>query len=53
VAFAGYPLKVEEQVLGVVAAFARQPLSATTLQAFASVADAVAQFIKRKRAEAF
>jgi len=52
VGFAGYPLKVEERVLGVVAAFARQPLREATLQAFASVADNLAQFIKRKRAEA-
>jgi PAS domain S-box-containing protein len=51
VAFAGYPLKVEERVLGVVAAFARKPLTEATLQAFASVADSLAQFIKRKRAE--
>ena len=51
VAFAGYPLKVEERVLGVVAAFARQPLTEATLQAFASVADNLAQFIKRKRTE--
>ena len=51
VAFAGYPLKVQGRVLGVVAAFARQPLTEATLQAFASVADNTAQFIKRKRAE--
>jgi PAS domain S-box-containing protein len=51
VAFAGYPLKVEGRVLGVVAAFARQPLSDTTLQAFASVANNIALFIKRKRTE--
>ena len=51
VAFAGYPLKVGDRVLGVLAAFARQPLTATTLQAFASVADNVVQFIKRQRAE--
>jgi PAS domain S-box-containing protein len=51
VAFAGYPLKVEGRVLGVVAAFARQPFTKTTLQAVASVADNTAQFIKRKRAE--
>ena len=51
VAFAGYPLKVDGRVLGVVAAFARHPLTETTLQAFASVADNIAQFIKRKRAE--
>jgi PAS domain S-box-containing protein len=51
VAFAGYPLKVEERVLGVVAAFARQPFTEVTLQALAAVADNTAQFIKRKRAE--
>ncbi len=51
VAFAGYPLKVEEHVLGVVAAFARQPLTEATLQAFASVANNIALFIRRKRAE--
>jgi PAS domain S-box-containing protein len=51
VAFAGYPLKVEEHVLGVVAAFARRPLTEATLQAFASVASNIAQFIRRKRAE--
>jgi PAS domain S-box-containing protein len=51
VAFAGYPLRVGEHVLGVVAAFARQPLTPATLQAFASVAHNLAQFIKRKRAE--
>jgi len=38
VAFAGFPLKVEEHVLGVVAAFARQPLTENALQAFAAVA---------------
>ena len=52
VAFAGYPLKIAERVLGVVAAFARQPLTAATLQAFASVSHHNAQFIERKRAEA-
>jgi PAS domain-containing protein len=51
VAFAGCPLKVEERVLGVVAAFARRPLTEVTLQAFSSVADNLAQFIERKRAE--
>jgi PAS domain S-box-containing protein len=51
VAFAGYPLKVEERVLGVVVAFARKTLTEATLQAFASVAHNLAQFIKRKRAE--
>jgi PAS domain S-box-containing protein len=51
VAFAGYPLKVEERVVGVAAAFARKPLTDATLQTFASVAANLAQFIKRKRAE--
>lgn len=51
VAFAGYPLKVKDRTLGVMAAFARQPLSDAALQTFASVADNIAQFIERKRTE--
>jgi hypothetical protein len=51
VAFAGYPLKVEERVLGVVAAFARQPMTTAVLQAFASLAHNIAQFVERKWAE--
>ncbi len=51
VAFAGYPLKVEERVLGVLAAFARQVLTEAAVQAFASVADNISQFIERIRAE--
>jgi PAS domain S-box-containing protein len=51
VAFAGYPLRVGEHVLGVVAAFARKPLTPATLHAFASLAHSLAQFIKRERAE--
>ena len=51
VAFAGYPLKVEDRVVGVVAAFSRATLTDATLQAFASVANNLAQFIERKRAE--
>jgi two-component system, NtrC family, sensor kinase len=51
VSFAGYPLKVKDRVLGVVAAFARRPLTDAALQAFAAVADSLAQFIERKRAE--
>src|SRR5712691_11417898 len=51
VAFAGYPLMIKERLTGVVAAFARQPLTEDTVQFFASVAGAIAQFIKRKRAE--
>ena len=51
VAFAGYPLKIRERVLGVVAAFARKPLTEATLQAFSSVAHNLAQFIERKGTE--
>ncbi len=52
IAFVGYPLKVGDRVLGVIAALAHQPLSAAAVQAFASVAHIVAQFIEGKRAEA-
>ena len=51
VSFAGYPLMVEARLVGVVAMFARHPLTQTTLQILASAADGLAQFIKRKRAE--
>ena len=51
VAFAGYPLIVEERLVGVLAIFARQELSDATLRAMASVADEIAIGIERKRAE--
>src|SRR6266404_1784015 len=51
VAFAGYPLSVEGRVLGVVAAFGRQPFGEPVLQAFASVSIQLAQFITLKHAE--
>ena len=51
VAFAGYPLIVHDRVLGVMAMFARQPLSEFVPKALASVASAVAVGIERKRAE--
>ena len=51
VAFAGYPLKVGDHVVGVAAAFARHPLTGVALQTFASVAGNIAQFIERKRGE--
>jgi signal transduction histidine kinase/DNA-binding response OmpR family regulator len=52
VSFAGYPLVVEKRAVGVMAMFARHPLSDDTLDTLAAVADAVAQGIERKRAEA-
>src|SRR5881296_3818073 len=51
VAFAGYPLVVQERVLGVMAMFARHPLSEFLPKALASMASAVAVGIERKRAE--
>jgi signal transduction histidine kinase/ActR/RegA family two-component response regulator len=51
VAFAGYPLIVEDRLVGVMAIFARQRLADDTLDAMASVADIISQGIERKRAE--
>ncbi|MEG4307093.1 PAS domain S-box protein [Microcoleus sp. D3_18a_C4] len=51
VAFAGYPLIVDNQLLGVMAMFARQELNESTLIALASSADAIALGIKRKQTE--
>ena len=51
VAFAGYPLLVEDRVVGVMAMFARYPLTEDTVEAIATVAAPIAQGIERKRAE--
>lgn len=51
VAFAGYPLIMDDQLVGVMATFARQPLPETTLDVLESVADEIALGIERKRAE--
>jgi PAS domain S-box-containing protein len=51
VSFAGYPLMVEDRVVGVMAMFARHPLSEATLAAMADVAHAIALGIKRKQSE--
>ncbi len=52
VSFAGYPLMVENRVIGVVAIFARHPLSETILQGLALAADSIALGIERKKNEA-
>lgn len=49
--FAGCPLLVEGQFIGVLALFARQPMPSDTLDVLASVADLMAQGIERKRIE--
>ena len=49
VAFAGYPLVLEERIVGLMSLFARNPLSDATLQEMASVANGIALCIERKR----
>jgi signal transduction histidine kinase len=51
VAFAGYPLLVNDQLLGVIALFSRQPLSDQVLTALAVAANQIALGIRRKQAE--
>jgi len=50
-AFAGYPLIVEDRVVGVMAMFARAPMAEATVSALASVADGIAHSIERDHAE--
>jgi PAS domain S-box-containing protein len=51
VSFAGYPLIVEEQLVGVMALFARYPLTESTLQAMKSVVNSIALGVERSRSE--
>jgi signal transduction histidine kinase len=51
VAFAGYPLAVENRVVGVVAMFFRRKLSETLLRDLEPVAYTIAQCIERKRSD--
>jgi PAS domain S-box-containing protein len=52
VAFAGFPLVVEDRLLGVLGMFSRRPLSGAVLQALESVAGVIALGIERKHQEA-
>ncbi|MFW5667005.1 MAG: PAS domain-containing protein [Coleofasciculus sp.] len=49
VSFAGYPLIVEDELVGVMAMFARHPLCQTTLDTLASVANEIAVGIERQQ----
>jgi PAS domain S-box-containing protein len=51
VAFAGYPLVVDERVVGVMAMFSRHTLDADALDTLGSIASSVAQGIERKHSE--
>jgi two-component system cell cycle sensor histidine kinase/response regulator CckA len=50
-AFAGYPLIVEDRLVGVIAMFARHPLAQATLDGLATVANQIAAGTERKRTE--
>ncbi len=51
IAFAGYPLLVDDRLVGVMAMFSRHRLSSSALDALAAVANSVAVGIERKHAE--
>jgi PAS domain S-box-containing protein len=51
VAFAGFPLLVEDRAVGVVASFSRHLLAADTLDTLAFLADSIAQRIARQWAD--
>jgi PAS domain S-box-containing protein len=50
VAFAGYPLLSQQEVLGVMALFARHPLPAVTLNSLATVAHRITVGLERQKA---
>lgn len=52
VAFSGYPILLDEQLVGVIAMFARQPIPASHFEALGFAAREMALGIKRKQAEA-
>ncbi|MBF0612549.1 MAG: response regulator, partial [Magnetococcales bacterium] len=51
VAFAGYPLLVEERLVGVVVMFSRQPYTSVMKHAMAAIANELALGIQRKQGE--
>lgn len=51
VAFAGYPLVVDDRVVGVIAMFARFPIGHETLGTIGSIAGILAQGIERQRSQ--
>jgi signal transduction histidine kinase len=51
VGFAGYPLLVDNRVIGVSAVFARLPIGPETLETLGSIAGIVAQGIERQRSQ--
>jgi len=51
IAFAGYPLMVQDEIVGVMAMFSRTPLTQHTTDGLGTVADTIALGIRRKLAE--
>ena len=51
VAFAGYPLILEDRLVGVMGMFSQNPLSESTVEALSFAAGIIAQGIERKRTE--
>ena len=51
IAFAGYPLVLEDRLVGVMGMFSRKRLTESTLEALSFAAGTIAQGIERKRAE--
>src|SRR5260370_12644468 len=49
--FAGYPLVVEDRIVGVMGMFSKKPLTESTLHTLSFLADGIAQGIQRKQAE--
>ena len=51
IAYAGYPLVLEDRLVGLMSIFARTPLTEATIREMASVANGIAMCIQRKRSE--
>ena len=51
IAFAGYPLRVGDQIVGVMALYSRNPIDHDMLNSLSSIADALALGIDRKTSE--
>jgi signal transduction histidine kinase len=51
ISFAGYPLVLEDRLVGVMGMFSRKALTESTLEALSFAASTIAQGIERKRAE--
>jgi len=51
IAFAGYPLVLEDRLVGVMGMFSQKPLTENTLEALSFASGTIAQGIERRRAE--